>query len=89
MKHKKTILYADGIHDDADALQKWGDGEQVYYPNGEKVTRLIERKLLFLGKQVVVNKNVRGELKSCVFLNKPATAKDYENIKAEYPVFAI
>lgn len=29
------IIYCDGIHDDADALQAWLDGSQVVFSNGE------------------------------------------------------
>jgi len=34
---KPLTLYADGIHDDSDALQAWFDGHAVAFPDGAPV----------------------------------------------------
>lgn len=42
------ILWADGIHDDADALNAWARGDFVSWPNGRAVSRVIDGHKFFL-----------------------------------------
>lgn len=48
----RHILYADGIHDDSEVLQAWVDGEEVYYPNGQRVSSEISHKRFRISKPI-------------------------------------
>lgn len=65
-------LYADGVHDDADALQAWLDGEDVYYANGEKVGSHLKGKTFLIRSSIDITSHPHNEgyaITHCYFQN--------------------
>ncbi len=81
---ESVVLWADGVHDDSGALERWFNGDVVHRPDGSLVPDFLAHGT-FLAKRTIHVKKQRGRLREvqrrrCFFMNYITDREPYSSI---------
>lgn len=68
----RLTLYADGLHDDTEALQAWLDGGVVFKPDGNVVPRAISQGKFSITSPLRFGKSTRELIAPTILWNVPS-----------------